>query len=92
MTNPEPSEAPREPTAFERAVTQAGGLAALATAIGVKTSRAGNWYSRGVPAEHCPAIERVTAVRCEDLRSDHTWTRDENGRVTGYHVRLSSAA
>lgn len=30
---------------------------------------------RGLPADHCPAIERATngAVRCEELRPDVDW-------------------
>ena len=79
-------------TKFHEAVEAAGGLTALAKAIRVGPTRAGNWYSRGVPADYCPAIEQATGVRCEDLRSDVTWTRNEQGTVTGYHVRVGSAA
>ncbi len=33
------------------------------------------WKKRGnVPAEHCPAIERATGVRCEELRPDVAWS------------------
>jgi DNA-binding transcriptional regulator YdaS (Cro superfamily) len=32
-----------------------------------------NWRARGVPAERCPDIERVTGVRCERLRPDVDW-------------------
>lgn len=81
------------------AVERAGGQSALARAISrspgdVKQGHVWTWLNRDLqaPAEHCPAIERVAGVRCEDLRADLTWTRDEGGNVTGYHVRLNSAA
>ncbi len=53
---------------------------ALARAMGepVKRQNVEHWVAspRGVPAEHCPAIERATAgaVRCEDLRPDVDWS------------------
>lgn len=85
--------------AIAKAVETAGGQSALARAISskpgaVKQGQVWDWVNRdsGAPAEHCPAIERVTGVRCEDLRSDLTWTRNERGEVTGYHVRLATAA
>jgi DNA-binding transcriptional regulator YdaS (Cro superfamily) len=40
------------------------------------------WKARGkVPAEHCPAIERATGVRCEELRPDVPWEvlREQSG-------------
>jgi DNA-binding transcriptional regulator YdaS (Cro superfamily) len=63
-------------TPLERAIELAGGVGALASAIGVAPSAPSMWKTRGnVPAEHCPAIERATAggVRCEDLRPDVAW-------------------
>jgi DNA-binding transcriptional regulator YdaS (Cro superfamily) len=64
-------------SALLRAVTLLNGQAALATAIGVKQQHIWNWLNRpgGVPAEHCPAIERATKgeVRCEQLRPDVPW-------------------
>lgn len=69
--------------ALERAIKVAGGVGALASAIGVSASSPSMWKARGrVPAEYCPAIERVTreraetdeqVVRCEDLRPDVAW-------------------
>lgn len=35
-------------------------------------------------------IERATGIPCEDLRPDLVWTRDEAGKVTGYHVPLAA--
>jgi len=31
-------------------------------------------------------------VRCEDLRDDVDWDRDDSGAVTGYRVRFPTAA
>lgn len=60
--------------ALEQAIEKAGGVAALAGRIGVAASAPSMWKTRGrVPAEHCPAIERETGVRCEDLRPDVAW-------------------
>jgi DNA-binding transcriptional regulator YdaS (Cro superfamily) len=72
-------------TALDKAVGVCGGVAALASAIGVASSAPSMWKARGrVPAQHCPAIERVTRerhaedqsreiVRCEDLCPDVEW-------------------
>lgn len=77
-------------TPFQQAVAAAGGLHSLASKIGVKPQRAGNWYERGVPPEFCPGIERATGVRCETMRPELTWTRDTNGQITGYHVPVAA--
>lgn len=54
-----------------------GSHQALAAALGVTKGALPQWKdaNRRVPAEHCPAIERLTggAVRCEDLRPDIDW-------------------
>lgn len=63
-------------TPLERAFDAAGGISALASAIGVAASAPSMWKARGrVPAEHCPGIERATAgaVTCEQLRPDVAW-------------------
>lgn len=31
-------------------------------------------------------------MRCEDLRDDVDWDRDDSGAVTGYRVRFPTAA
>jgi len=60
--------------ALEKAIQKAGGVAALASRIGVAASAPSMWKTRGrVPAEHCPSIERETGIRCEDLRPDVAW-------------------
>lgn len=66
---------------------------AFGDAIGVSQVRISQWL-RGeeIPLGRCAAIEAATSgqVRCEDLRSDVAWTRDEHGHVTGYHVRVDA--
>ncbi len=59
----------------EKAIQVVGSQAKLARLMGVKAQHIMNWRLRGVPAERCPAIERVThgQVRCEDLRPDVDW-------------------
>lgn len=77
-------------SALDTAIRKATGPSKLASAIGVRPNVITNWRLRdNVPEEHCPAIERATGVRCEELRPDVTWTRNEQGQVTGYHVRLA---
>lgn len=63
---------------LQRAIDAMGGATRLADAIGVSIQTLTNWKARGVPAEHCPAIERETraagkAVLCEQLRPDIGW-------------------
>ncbi|WP_234197111.1 transcriptional regulator [Pseudacidovorax sp. NFM-22] len=60
--------------ALDDAIKAAGGVGALAERIGAAASAPSMWRKRGrVPAEHCPAIERETGVRCEALRPDVAW-------------------
>ena len=59
------------------ACKQVGGQAALARALGITAPTVNQWIKdqRPVPADRCPAIERITggAVRCEQLRPDVDW-------------------
>lgn len=61
----------------EVAAEIAGSQSALAHALGVSKGAVSQWKEEGrqVPAEHCPAIERLTGgrVRCEQLRPDIDW-------------------
>jgi DNA-binding transcriptional regulator YdaS (Cro superfamily) len=54
-----------------------GSQVALASALGVTKAAVSQWKDKGrrVPAEHCPAIERLTngVIRCEQLRPDVAW-------------------
>lgn len=67
-------------TPLERAIDAVGGISALASEIGVKSSTPSMWKKRGnVPADYCPAIEKATSkkgavVRCEELRPDVDWS------------------
>ncbi|MBU9261995.1 helix-turn-helix domain-containing protein [Burkholderia multivorans] len=62
---------------IDRAAAIVGSQAALARALSVTKAAVGQWKLEGrkVPAEHCPAIERLTGgvVRCEDLNADVDW-------------------
>jgi DNA-binding transcriptional regulator YdaS (Cro superfamily) len=86
-----------EETPLEEAVRLAGGQTALASALStperlVRQGHIWAWLNRDekAPAEHCPAIETLTGVVVERLRPDLEWVRDENGKPTGYHVRLAA--
>jgi DNA-binding transcriptional regulator YdaS (Cro superfamily) len=68
---------------LKKAVDLAGGQTALARALtrpGRTITQAHVWkwlHSPNPdvmpPAEYCPDIERITGVRCEELRSDVNW-------------------
>lgn len=76
--------------AFLKAVEIAGSRLKLAELIGVAGSTPGMWaYRKKVPAEHCPAIERATGVRCEELRPDVPWEvlRSPKRRATKASLR-----
>lgn len=59
------------------AIQVVGGISALAKALGVTPPTVHQWVKgqRPIPAERCPAIERLTnrTVTCEDLRPDVDW-------------------
>lgn len=63
-------------TALLTAADVAGGMAKLADACGASVQTVWNWKKRGVPIEHCAAIEQATAraVMRWDLRPDD-WHR-----------------
>lgn len=46
---------------LDQAATLLGGRPAMAELLGVTPAAIGNWKSRGVPIEQCPAIERHTS-------------------------------
>ena len=75
-TEPDVEKSP-EIQALDRAIEVFGGsVSALGWALKLSGNAPSMWKARNrVPAEHCPAIERVTkgAVRCEDLRPDVDW-------------------
>lgn len=63
--------------ALTKAIEIIGSQAKLARLLGKKQPHIFKWLHSpvGVPAEHCPAIERLTdhAVTCEQLRPDVDW-------------------
>lgn len=78
-------------TPLESACRLAGSQTALAVLLQVKPPSVSEWLKRGrAPEDRCAAIESATGIRCEDLRPDIAWTRDTDGRVTGYHVPVSA--
>ncbi len=61
-------------TPLERAIESAGGLTSLARKLKLSGHAVVyQWTRSRVPAEHCPDIEALTGVRCEDLRPDVNW-------------------
>lgn len=65
--------------ALDRAIAAADGNTALMrklNALGhkIKTQATiGQWRNNRVPAEYCPDIEKLTGVKCEELRPDVNW-------------------
>ncbi|MDY4297539.1 MULTISPECIES: YdaS family helix-turn-helix protein [unclassified Xanthomonas] len=76
--------------AIGRAVQAAGGQSRFAAAIGVSPQAVAPYFKRGLSPERCPAAEKATGVRCEELRPDLHWIR-KRGRVIGYTVLLPQA-
>lgn len=60
------------PHPLDQAALLLGGRSVLAERLKVSVAAVGNWKVRGVPIEHCPAIERITGaqVRRQQLRPD----------------------
>ena len=60
---------------IDRAGRIAGSLAELARMLGVTRGAVHHWKQPGAatPPEHCPRIERLTGVRCEELNPDVDW-------------------
>lgn len=64
-------------TAILNACHLVGGQASLARSLGLSSPTINQWVMgvRPIPAERCPAIEKITAgaVTCEELRPDVDW-------------------
>ncbi len=71
---------------IEAAAETCGGLTKLAASIGQSPQVVSNWRTRGVPIEHCVAIEVATegAVTRRDLRPTD-WPRIWPELVTPEH-------
>ena len=65
-------------------------ISVIAAACAVGRTAVTHWAGgiRTLPLDHCPVIERVTGVPCEELRGDVEWKRDESGSVFGYLIRV----
>jgi len=62
------------PTPLELVAEKIGSLAALARHFGITRGAVNHWKQTGVPAEHCPEIERLTGVPCEVLNPKINWS------------------
>lgn len=69
------------PTPLAKAIALFPTLRAFSEALGVPYQVVQQWRVNGVPAEYCPAIERITSgqVRCEDLNARVDWAYLRNG-------------
>jgi DNA-binding transcriptional regulator YdaS (Cro superfamily) len=70
------------------------GRANLASAIFVDPDSVTRWCTGAepVPPTWCPAIERASGVRCEDLAPAVSWERDDLGEVTGLRLPARPSA
>lgn len=71
--------------ALERAIAKFDSLAAMARALGLSGYQVIQEWRRQcrVPAEHCPQVERMTGVPCEELNSKVDWTYVRNAKSPG---------
>lgn len=61
---------------IDRAGKVVGSLAELGRRLGVTRGAINHWKlpGRHTPAEHCPRIERMTGIRCEELNPEVDWS------------------
>lgn len=79
-------DVPKNP-GLERAIVLGGGITALTRALGLSSHAVvHSWRLNRVPADHCPLIEAVTGVRCEELRPDVRWDVLRNSADTATSV------
>jgi DNA-binding transcriptional regulator YdaS (Cro superfamily) len=66
---------------------------AIVAACGVSQSLVSHWCTGllTITPDKCPNVEAVSGVRCEALRPDLMWIRDEAGAVTHYAVPVRAA-
>lgn len=80
---------------FDDAVKASGGPIAVSASIKVSPQRLNNWRKRGVPENYCAPLENAFPAhfRCEKLRPDLQWERDERtGAVVAYRVAVAKAS
>ncbi|WP_019573325.1 transcriptional regulator [Curvibacter lanceolatus] len=59
---------------LDRAIRLHGGITKLARDLGLNSHAVINgWRKTRVPSDHCPSIEGLTGVPCEELRPDVRW-------------------
>lgn len=72
------------------AIEGAGGTANVARELKCSTQAVYFWQTgkRTLPAEHCPALERMNEgrIRCEQLRPDVDWTYLRGTKKTKAHA------
>lgn len=62
-------------TPLDRAIRIAGGMNQMARDLQLSGHAViYQWKKTRVPADHCPDVERLTGVRCEELRPDVNWS------------------
>ena len=78
---------------LDRAIRLGGGVTKLARDLSLSGHAViYQWERTRVPAHHCLSIERLTGVRCEELRPDLEWSvlinrpRPRKRRVTKVEV------
>jgi DNA-binding transcriptional regulator YdaS (Cro superfamily) len=61
--------------AIQLAISKVGTISDFARALDVTPQAVCFWRDgkRRVPADKCPDIERLSGIRCEDLRGDVDW-------------------
>jgi DNA-binding transcriptional regulator YdaS (Cro superfamily) len=65
----------KQPTVLKEAIRAAGGGAAVARQLGLKSRQAIYQWTR-VPAEHCATVERMSGIPRHILRPD-LWSKPE---------------
>lgn len=77
-----------EVSPLARAVDAIGGQAETARLLDVSPGLVWQWLNgrRPLPPDHCPAIERASGVRCEQLLPSETWIRHDDGEIKGRFV------
>ncbi|WP_088147050.1 MULTISPECIES: transcriptional regulator [Achromobacter] len=60
---------------LDQAARLYGSAQGLAAELGVSKGAFSQWKldGRGTPAKHCPTIERLTGIRCEELCPEVEW-------------------
>lgn len=66
---------PKHVEALNKACEIMGSQAALAKALGITSSNIAQWRNleNGVPAHHCPKIEKLTGIKSELLNPTINW-------------------